>query len=54
MQGEGAEAVLVPRRSLWRLPAGRRDLLQRMSELALCCPRGLGATLWLGGKPETA
>ena len=30
------------------------DLLQRMSELALCCPRGLGATLWLGGKPETA
>lgn len=30
------------------------DLLQKMSELALRCPRGLGATLWLGGKPETA
>lgn len=30
------------------------DLLQRMSELAVCCPWGLGATLWLGGKSETA
>lgn len=31
-----------------------RTCSERMSELALCCPRGLGATLWLGGKPETA